>query len=59
LTDVVALLDFSAEISISSTSRLFFKMNNIFDNHPVVAARPAGVRPTMPRNIVAGVKIIL
>ena len=58
-TDVVILFDFSAEISISSTSRLFFKMNNIFDNHPVVAARPAGVRPTMPRNIVAGVKIIL
>ena len=58
-TDVVVLFDFSAEISISSTSRLFFKMNNIFNNHPVAAARPAGVRPTMPRNIMAGVKIIL
>jgi Fe(3+) dicitrate transport protein len=58
-TDVVVLFDFSAEISISSTSRLFFKMNNIFNNHSVAAARPAGVRPTMPRNIMAGVKIIL
>ncbi|MDP6578446.1 MAG: TonB-dependent receptor [Candidatus Marinimicrobia bacterium] len=58
-TDVVVLFDFSAEISISSTSRLFFNMNNIFNNHYVAAARPAGVRPTMPRNIVAGVKIIL
>jgi len=58
-TDVVALLDFSAEVSISTSSRLFFNMNNIFNNHSVAAARPAGVRPTMPRNIVAGIKITI
>ena len=58
-TDVVALLDFSAEVSISTSSRVFFNMNNIFNNHSVAAARPAGVRPTMPRNIVAGIKITI
>ncbi|SVA24349.1 uncharacterized protein METZ01_LOCUS77203, partial [marine metagenome] len=58
-TDVVTLLDFSSEYVVTSASHLFLKVHNILDSHPVVATRPAGVRPTMPRNIVAGVKIIL
>ena len=58
-TDVVTLLDFSSEYVVTSASHLFLKVHNILDNHPVAATRPAGVRPTMARSIVAGVKIIL
>ncbi|MEE2876888.1 MAG: TonB-dependent receptor [Candidatus Neomarinimicrobiota bacterium] len=58
-TDAVALLDLSSEYIVTSTSRLFFKIHNILDSRPIAADRPAGVRPTMPRNVLAGIKITL
>ena len=58
-TDDVSLLDFSVDYTITKSNSLFLNIYNIFNNSSVVAARPAGVRPTMPRNIIAGIKIKL
>lgn len=58
-TDDVSLLDFSLDYTITKSNSLFLNIYNIFNNSSVVAARPAGVRPTMPRNIIAGIKIKL
>ena len=58
-TDNVALLDVSSEYTLNTMSRLFIKVHNIINSHPIAADRPAGVRPTMPRNVVAGVMITL
>ena len=58
-TDDISLLDFSVDYTITESNILFVNIYNIFNNSSVVAARPAGLRPTMPRNIVAGIKIKL
>jgi Fe(3+) dicitrate transport protein len=50
------VLDGSAEVGIVSSLRAFVSVQNIMDEAYVVARRPAGLRPGMPRQFVVGLK---
>ena len=56
-TDPLTLVDLAGEYRLSDATSLFVNVYNLTDTHAIVAARPAGVRPTMPRNISAGTKV--
>ena len=58
-TDARALLDLTGEYRVTSASKIFLSVQNITDNTYIVARRPAGVRPGLPRRIVGGVKLTL
>jgi len=50
------LVDLSGEFDVTERTRLFASVNNLTDEEYNVAWRPAGARPGMPRNWLAGVK---
>ena len=55
-TDARVVLDASAEYVLTSSTRMFVSMQNLTDKEYVAARRPAGVRPGLPRRLVAGIK---
>ena len=56
-TDEYLILNASGEFEIAASARAFVGMRNITDRAYIVARRPAGLRPGLPRTLVAGVKI--
>ena len=52
-----ALLDVSAHYSLTETSRLKFKAENLADEIYVAARRPYGLRPGKPREIFVGIAV--
>ena len=55
-TEGLAQLDFSGEYKLNNNSYLFLTIKNLTDSKAIVARRPAGLRPTLPRTISAGIK---
>ncbi len=55
-TDARFVIDASAEYAIAGANRLFVSVRNLTDDVYIVARRPAGVRPGLPRTFVAGIK---
>ena len=56
-TDPIALIDLSGEYKLTNHSHLFITVNNVTNSHAVVSMRPSGLRPTMPRMVMGGLKI--
>ena len=50
------VLDASAEYLLTANNRLFLGVQNLTDNNYVVARRPAGLRPGLPRTFLLGIK---
>ncbi|MCH8328287.1 MAG: TonB-dependent receptor [Candidatus Marinimicrobia bacterium] len=50
------IFDLSGEYSVVGETRLYFTVRNVTDQVYIVAQRPAGVRPGLPRTLSAGVR---
>lgn len=57
-TDAHFVLDASADVRISWHVKLFASVRNVTDAAYIVARRPAGVRPGLPRTFLLGVKTV-
>ena len=55
-TEDMTQIDFSSEYKINNKSHLFLTVKNLTNSKSIVARRPAGLRPTLPRTISAGIK---
>lgn len=55
-TDAYFVLDANITYKIYKETALFASVTNILDNEYMVARRPAGLRPGMPRMFLAGIK---
>ena len=54
-TDAYAVLNLSSEYELSQRASLFANVQNLTNNRYIVARRPAGVRPGLPRLFMAGI----
>ncbi len=52
-----AITDFNTTYSVNSNFAIYLNASNVFNKAYAVAARPAGLRPGLPRNLMAGVKV--
>jgi len=50
-TDQINIADLVLKYDINQNFMIESKIQNLFDNKSIVASRPAGVRPNMPRSI--------
>lgn len=55
-TDSYLVLNVSGEYSLGAHQKLFAGIRNVTDRRYVVARRPAGARPGLPRTLMLGVK---
>ena len=55
-TDARLVIDTSGEAAISSNAKFFVRVRNLTDRTFIVARRPAGVRPGLPRSFTAGIQ---
>jgi outer membrane receptor protein involved in Fe transport len=55
-TDPISIVDLTGEYRITKNIDVYMKVLNVLDYQGIVAARPAGVRPTMPRAVLAGIR---
>ena len=55
-TDARVVVDLSAEVRLYRDVSLFGRVHNLTDETYVVARRPAGLRPGLPRTLALGVK---
>ncbi|MCY3756671.1 MAG: TonB-dependent receptor [Acidobacteria bacterium] len=58
-TDAYAVLNLSTEYELSQRASLFANLQNVTNNRYIVARRPAGVRPGLPRLFMAGINFRL
>jgi len=56
-TDSYFLLDASAAYQVNRIAQIFLNIRNLTDTTYLVSRRPAGVRPGLPRTLMAGVKV--
>ena len=56
-TDDYVLLGLSGEYAITPWSRIVVGVQNLTDEEYVVARRPAGARPGLPRTLMAGIRV--
>ncbi len=56
-TDAFVVVNMSAEFELGPWSALYVAVQNLTDESYVVARRPAGARPGLPRMILGGVRI--
>lgn len=54
-TDALTFLDVSGKYKIMKKVDLFLTVNNVLNMQGITASRPAGVRPSMPRSVTAGI----
>lgn len=55
--DAALVFDAGGEFGLTSWGRLYVAARNLFDQEYAAARRPAGLRPGLPRTILAGLKI--
>lgn len=55
-TDDLTQIDITSEYRLNNKSDLFLTIKNLTDSKSIVARRPAGLRPTLPRTFSAGIK---
>ncbi len=53
------IVDFATTYHVSRVVSVFGSINNLFDESYLVARRPAGLRPGMPRSFIVGLKVNL
>ena len=58
-TDDLTQIDITSEYKLNNRSNLFFTIKNLTDSQSIIARRPAGLRPTLPRTFSAGIKFNL
>ncbi len=58
-TDAYFVVDVSGELDVAENLRVFASVQNLTNNAYIVARRPAGARPGLPRTVMAGVKLRL
>lgn len=58
-TDGYLLLDASSSYDITNSFSAFANIRNLFNNTYIVSDRPHGIRPGLPRTLLAGVKVSL
>lgn len=58
-TDRYAVLNLSGEFAVAARTRLFAGVQNVTDASYIVARRPAGARPGLPRTLNAGLSVTL
>ena len=58
-TDPISIVDLTGEFQVTKNIDVYMKVLNVLDYQGIVAARPAGVRPTMPRAALAGIRFSL
>lgn len=58
-TDAAFVVNASADYAVSPVATVYVSMQNVTDARYVVARRPAGARPGLPRSILAGVTVSL
>ena len=56
-TDAFLVFNLSAEYAITPWSNFFAGVQNLTDRSYVVARRPAGARPGLPRTVVGGIRL--
>ena len=56
-TDSFFVWDFSAEVELRRGFEVFGAVQNLTNNAYIVARRPYGARPSLPRTLVAGVQL--
>jgi Fe(3+) dicitrate transport protein len=56
MIDKQFILDLSGNYIISNNMSLFASVTNLTNNVNIVARRPAGLRPGMPRAVKLGIK---
>ena len=56
-TDSFLVWDFTGEVRINNHALAYAAIENLTDHAYIVARRPAGVRPGLPRTLVAGLKL--
>jgi len=56
-TDASLLFDLTAQVNVAPNAGLYFKVTNLTNQTYVVARRPAGVRPGLPRTVSAGIRV--
>ncbi len=54
-----ATFDFSSNLYLNKYMSFNLSINNLLDNRYSAAARPAGLRPGMPRSFIVGIKVFL
>ena len=54
-TDALTIVDLGVKHALQSNLTLSVSVKNLLDKDAVVARRPYGVRPTMPRSVTLGV----
>ena len=55
-TDSYIMLGLGGEVDIASWGSLFMAAHNLNNTTYIVARRPAGVRPGLPRRLEAGIR---
>lgn len=55
-TDALSVVDLAGEFQLAKNIEVYIKIINSLDHQGIVAARPAGVRPTMPRTFLGGIR---
>jgi Fe(3+) dicitrate transport protein len=55
-TDAFVVINTSAELGVLPAVRLFSSVQNVTDARYIVARRPAGARPGLPRTVMLGVR---
>lgn len=58
-TDSYFLLDLSSSYSITTNFDIFLNVRNILNETYIVSDRPSGVRPSLPRTVMGGVRYTL
>jgi Fe(3+) dicitrate transport protein len=56
-TDSYWVLNLVAEVGLLRNGTVYVAVQNLLDERYIVARRPAGARPGMPRNLMAGFRI--
>ena len=58
-TEDLTQIDIASEYKLNNRSNLFLNIKNLTDSKSIVARRPAGLRPTLPRTFSAGIRFNL
>jgi Fe(3+) dicitrate transport protein len=55
-TDALTVLDLAASVDVPGGGKVYATVDNVFNQHSVVARRPFGVRPGVPLLLIVGYK---
>ena len=56
-TDAALVFDLTGQVNIAPHAGLYFSVTNLTDQTYIVARRPAGIRPGLPRTVSAGIRV--